>query len=346
MPLFRRGPSAPPVTDFWSWWTANRDRVAAAITSGGFDRGLIDDISRAVRTIDPAMGWELSPGRTAQHAFCISPEGNAAIRPAALGWLAAAPVPDATWEYYASKQAAPSLPSLKIGNVLYDLEAMRTIGSWDETRQREDVQLWHPGFDGSPEAARIQVGFIFLDKLLGEDAVERWIGQIGFSSDASGGLTPTELRTEIDRRASTAPTGHPWVIAQRLLPNGQREIISADAALKRIDHPYADKRAVIRVLVADGDWLPDAAQATVLNAEEDDLVRRFGDAAVLAARTTSPGQRAMHFVTADPGSMRPAIDGWAADLPDTIGDGGPARRIKAEFGTDVDWSFQKALGAR
>jgi hypothetical protein len=54
----------------------------------------------------------------------------------------------------------------------------------------------------------------------------------------------------------------------------------------------------------------------------------------------------MRFVTEDTGRMRPSIDGWAADLPDPIGDGGPARRIKVDFGRDVDWSFQKELGIR
>ena len=56
--------------------------------------------------------------------------------------------------------------------------------------------------------------------------------------------------------------------------------------------------------------------------------------------------------TEDPGSAwcpaerKRIIDGWAADIPDSIGDGGPARRIKVDFATDVAWSFQKALGVR
>ena len=346
MPLFRRGPSLPEIGDFWTWWPANRDRIAAAITSGGFDGRLIEDISRAVRTIDPAMAWELSPGRSAQHAFCISPEGNAALRPAALRWLAAAPPADATWEYHASKQAAPSLTGLKVGNATFDLQAMRVIGSWDETRQREDVRLWHPGFAGSPEAVRIQVGFIFLDNLLGEDAVERWVGQVDLATDPIEGMTPAELRAEIDRRAADAPADHPWIVAERRLPNGQVEIISADAALKRIDHPFADRRAIIRTIAADDQWLPNAAEAAVLDAEEDDLVRRLDGIAVFAGRTTSPGQRVMHFVTEDTERMKPSIDTWAAELPDSIGDGGPARRIKVDFGNDVDWTFQKELGVR
>ena len=346
MPLFRRGPSEPEIADFWSWWPANRDRVAAAIASGGFDKRLIEDISRAVRTIDPAMGWELSPGRTAQHAFCISPEGNAALRPAALRWLSASPPVDAIWEYHASKQAAPSLTAVKIGNDTFDLEAMRTVGSWDDTRQREDVRLWHPGFRGVPEPVRIQVGFIFLDKLLGEDAVERWIGQLDLVADPIDGLAPGELRTEIDTHAAQAGADHPWIVAKRTLSNGQVEVISADAALKRIDHPFANGHAIVRVLASDEAWLPTAAEAAVLDREEDELVRSLEGIAILAGRTTSPGRRTLHFIAEDTDAMRPPISAWAAALPDSLTEGAQPRVIKFGFERDVDWTFQKVLGVR
>lgn len=62
------------------------------------------------------------------------------------------------------------------------------------------------------------------------------------------------------------------------------------------------------------------------------------------ASELGPGRASEH--TADTDAMRPGIDGWAADIPDSIGDGGPARRIKVDFATNVAWSFQKALGVR
>lgn len=97
--FFRRGPSQPEAAgDFWSWWSEARDRVASAIATGGFDERLVNDITRAVQGIHPAMAWELGPGKTAQHAFCISPEGNAEVRQSALRWLASAPPADATWD--------------------------------------------------------------------------------------------------------------------------------------------------------------------------------------------------------------------------------------------------------
>jgi hypothetical protein len=44
--------------------------------------------------------------------------------------------------------------------------------------------------------------------------------------------------------------------------------------------------------------------------------------------------------------MRPAIDGWAQDLPDSLSDSLPQRRLKIDFERDMDWSFQRDLGVR
>ncbi len=54
----------------------------------------------------------------------------------------------------------------------------------------------------------------------------------------------------------------------------------------------------------------------------------------------------MHFVAEDPDALRPAIDGWAADLPDTLSEGLPPTRLKVNFERDMDWSFQRDLGVR
>src|SRR5437762_1594245 len=136
MRFFKRGPAEPEATgDFWTWWSGARDRVAAAIPGGGFDQRLVADISRAVEGIHRGMAWELAPGQQAQHAFCISPEGNAELRQAALRWLASAPPPDATWEYHASKQAASSPNVMQVAGRRFDLGEMRAIASWDPARR-------------------------------------------------------------------------------------------------------------------------------------------------------------------------------------------------------------------
>lgn len=334
MRFFRRGNDASG-SDFWAWWETGRDRVTAAIAAGGFDKRLVDDISRAVRTIHPRMAWELSPGRSSQHAFCISPEGDAELRQVALRWLDTAPAPDATWEYHASRQASPTLQRLRIGDWDVALEEMRAIASWDETRRRLDVRLWHPTFPQLPEQARLQVAFLFLDNLLGEDGVERSVGTIDVLEAQTGGRTPEELRAELQRQASVAAGEETWVLAQGHDDRGGPIIVLANAALKRIDHPFRDNHVSIGIEL-DGGEMPDDALAAELNAEEDDLLARLGDAAAYAGRTTAPGRRTLHFVTEDLERMRPAIDAWAQVLP--------PRRIRVETERDMRWAFQKELG--
>lgn len=163
MRLFRRGGSEPEGGDFWTWWAGARDRVATAVETGGFDAKLIEDVSKAVSRVDQRMAWEFAPGRTARHALCVSPEGNAEVRPAALRWLASAPPADAVWEYHASRQASPTLRALEIGGVRVDLAEVRAIASWNTSRRRVDVRLWHPAFETAPQALRQQICFLFLD---------------------------------------------------------------------------------------------------------------------------------------------------------------------------------------
>jgi hypothetical protein len=342
MRFFKRGQDEAVGGDFWTWWAGARERVVAAIGSGGFDERLIGEIGRAVQGIHPRMAWELAPGRVAEHAFCISPEGNAEVRQAALRWLESAPAADATWEYHASRQASPTLRSIQIGPWQVDFDEVRAISSWDESRHRVDVRLWHPKFPDLPREARLQVAFLFLDNLLGEDDVERWIGGIDLLEAPTGGRTPDELRAEIARRREEGSGDATWVLGQLTRPDGTMAIVTANAALKRIDHPFADHHVTIGV-VLDGPVMPTDDIAATINAEEDDLLERLGDAAVYVGRTTTPGLRELHFVTRAPDGMRPGIDGWAATLPDNWPNG-TQRRIKVDFQQDMDWTFREELG--
>ena len=343
MRFFRRGADAPP-TDFWTWWADGRVRVAAAISGDGFDDRLVEEISRAVRTIDPGMAWELAAGVAAEHAFCLSPEGDPRRRQLALRWLESAPAADATWEYHASRQPAPRPVALDIGGARFDLGEVRAISSWDPVRRRVDVRLWHPGFAGAAEAMRQQVALLFLDNLLGEDEVERWIGAIELLEAPSGGRTPDELKEEIGRRKAEPAGQESWVLLTAESPHGGVAVVSANAGLKRIDHPFADFHVEIAVNLPEA-RLPTDGEAAQLNAEEDALLARLEGRAEYAGRTTEPGWRTMHFVAEDPEQLKPAIDAWAETLADAWPNG-ERRRLKVNVDDDVDWAFQRVLGIR
>ena len=336
MRFFRRGDPGADDEDFWTWWAGARHRIADAIEGGGFDPKLIDEVTRAVKRVDPRLAWEFAPGRTAKHALCVTPEGSAEVRPIALRWLATAPQADATWEYHASRQATPSGGGLEVGGHRLQFDDVRAITSWDETRRRLDVRLWHDVFGQAPLPIRQQIAFLFLDNLLGEDDVERWIGQIDVLDAPSGGKSPDQLKAEVERHAAATP-GETWVLGQGTGTRGQPIVVMADASLKRIDHPFADQHVMIRIQL-DGGGMPDDALAAILNREEDRLVASLAGAATLAGRTTTPGERVIHLVAADLDAVRAGIDHWAPDAPDW--------RVKVDFQEDATWEFQRELGVR
>jgi hypothetical protein len=159
----------------------------------------------------------------------------------------------------------------------------------------------------------------------------------------TGGRTPAELRAEIERRKTETAGGETWVLGERTGREGAVAIVLADAGLKRIDHPFADHHVTIAVVFG-ADRMPTTVETTMMDEQEQDFLRRLGDVAVCGRVT---GRRAHDaLVAVNPDAMRPAIDGWAQDLPDTLSEGLPQLRLKIDFERDMDWSFQRDLGIR
>ena len=133
----------------------------------------------------------------------VSPEGSAEVRPIAIAWHRSAPPPDATWS--TTRRASPaSRRTLQVAGATVELADMRAVTSWDETREVVSVRLWHPAFDPCRRTSARQISFLFLDNLLGEDDVERWIGAIEIDPSAQAGRTPAELVAEVRRQAESA----------------------------------------------------------------------------------------------------------------------------------------------
>jgi hypothetical protein len=335
MRFFRRdrdASGAAAADAFWTWWASSRDRVAAAIADGTVG-SLVGEISDRVRRLDPHLAWELAPGATARHALIVTPEGNAERRPKAVAWLAGAPPVDAVWEYHASRQPGP-LHTVVIGSSTVDFEAFRAIAGWDETRERLDVRLWHPALVSLPEAMQHQAAFLFLDNLLGEDDVERWIGSIDILAAETGGRTPAELRDEVARRAAAA-THEVWVVAERRDRHGDLAVVSANAAVKRVDLPFALTHLCVSLdrgleELADSPELPD------LDAAEARLVEQVEAAeGTFIGRITDRRQRRLHFACEDAGRAKDTAQAWAHDEP--------RYGARVDVRADPHWDFMRDL---
>jgi hypothetical protein len=334
MPLFGREktPRGGGNEAFWAWWASAKDRVASGIEDGSV-QDLVTEISAHVDALHPQLAWELSKGSSSRHAFCLSPEGNAEVRPSALEWLAAAPAPDPVWEYHASRQAGnPGL--LDIGNGPVDLTEMRAIASWDEGRELASLRLWNPAFATLSTSAAMQIAFLFLDNLLGEDDVERWIGPIETSQAAFAGRTPGELKDEIGRRAAAATRDH-WILAQRTDRQGNRAVVSANAALKRIDLPFASSH--LEVSLGFGTLqLAGRGDDRSLDDAEDELIAELEKCGTtFAGRVTEAKKRTLHFVAADPQRSAAIARTWSKEHP--------AYSARVEHRPDPKWEFRAQL---
>ncbi len=320
------------IAAFWSWWASAKDGIAAAIEDGSVER-LAADISRHVDAIHASLAWELSKGQSARHAFCISPEGNPEVRPAAAAWLAASPPADPTWEYHASKQPGPAA-LLEVGSERIDLSEMRAIAGWDEDRELAGVRLWHPAFVRLPDNVSRQVAFIFLDNLLGEDEVERWIGSIDVSEMPFGGRTPEELIDEIARRAKSATRSH-WVLAQRTDRGGNVALVLSNAALKRIDLPYSAYHLCV-TLGLGMEQLAGRGDDRRLEDAEDELTASLEQGgSTFVGRSTEAKRRILHFVTTDSEESVALARAWSQAHR------GLSARVDVDF--DPRWQFRSEL---
>ncbi len=335
MRFLRRGASEeglePRLERFWAWWAGAKDAIARDIPARQVARRT-NEISSAVAAIDKRLAWELSPGKTSQHMLIVTPEGSAEVRPIALAWLQSAPEADAVWEYRASRQ--PGEPrTIVVGGATVELSQMRTRSTWDASRELLSVQLWHPAFERMPEKIRGQVAFLFLDNVLGEDDVERWIGAIEIDETARTGETPEALANEVRRQAEAA-TGDQWAVAEGADDQGDPVIVRYNASIKRIDHPFDANH--LEVSFDSGLDDPDGRQGRANAAAAEALAESLAGIAVDCAYITDRRRRTIHFACEDGPLALEIATQWA----DQHGDLNP----KATVAPDPTWTFRRAYG--
>ena len=284
--------------------------------------------------IDKRLAWELGKGQSSQHMLVVTPEGNAEVRPIALAWLQSAPPADATWEFHASRQ--PGEPkTLVVAGANIELSEVRVIGIWDDSREVVDVFLWHPAFDTLPDAARQQISLLFLDNLLGEDDVERWIGTIEIDPSALEGGTPEELAAEVRRGAATA-TGDAWAIAEGTDSRDNPILLRYNASVKRIDHPLANHHLSVTV---DGglEHADDQDRRRLVMTAEEQLDTELTGAAFAIAFITRVQGRTMHFVCEEPDRASAIARQWASLYPEL------SPKVVVE--PDPRWTFRNGYTA-
>ena len=289
-----------PIGAFWGWWNSEgADTIERSIAAGDYAH-VPALISARTSSIDPELEWELGVGESSRYCLTVTAGGLAALRPIAERWKKAAPASGAVWQF-ASARVPAADPLAKV----FELDGHRLAladSRWslriDERRSCVDVGIWHPAFAALSPADRGTVGFLFLDWMLGEDGVERWVGDVDFDTVLIEGLPHTAVLEAVE--AVTASAGGPTWVRLESRANPDRPVIAtARRPLRWIDRPDFDQHNAVR-MAFDGstdEGLPGPAAAEWLRQFEDALLSTLGPRAMLLATETAEGQRTFYLHT-------------------------------------------------
>ncbi|TNB74220.1 DUF695 domain-containing protein [Arthrobacter sp. BB-1] len=316
MGFFKRKASpvtSHPITGFWQWWAAEGRTAFSTAAATGEWGNLPHAMSKQLATIHPDLAWDTAQGQVSRHLLVVSSEGDAGLRRIAEQWLRAAPASDETWEYAAARQPQAGVldnvldingRQLHLGEIRFELNP-------DPDRECLDIKVFHPAFVDMLDDEPLQVSFLVLDWILGEDGVERWVGTINaIPSGQAATATASDLREAINHMASQARTDR-WVLLQGTTPAGERMLVNSRRPLRWIDHPLLDLHTQVRLTYENQreDGLPTPKALDRLRTIEDAVTAALGRRGILVAHETAAGERLLHYYSdSDDQNGRHAIE--------------------------------------
>lgn len=291
----------------------------------------IEQLSQRVAAIHPDLTWHFGAGSESEHRLTVSANGTAEVRPSAQRWLRAAPPADPTWEFRSSQEADPNALGtvLEIAGSKLDLSKTGFRVETAEEEFRVHIGVYHPVFRDLPESTRLQVSFLVLDWLLGEDDVERWLGQIEAltvpSADSTNGDGVLRAVESIAERHDPDK----WTLSGWEDANGTPAFASFRRSLRWIDHPTLDVHHGVHASFASQDnGLPaDGAALDSLRSLEDELESLLGPRGLVIGHETASGRRTFHVYT----------DGEDQNVAAGLSDWVRARHLSIESAPDPAW---------
>jgi len=301
----RRGRTSTAIEEFWAWW-ADPGRVM--IETALARQEMVDaapELTRRVRALGPGLEWHLGPGTAVAHSFTLSAANAPEQRPTAERWRRLAP-DSGNWEFRSAKAADPAPLAHRLALPGASIDLAEATLTFDDSGRRVDVVVIHPAFARVARESAQQVAFFVLDWLLGEDALERWIGPIDIAIEPAG-VPPARLAEAVAER-DLARDLDSWGVLQGEL-NGMPLLAVVRSHLDRFDHPTYDRHhAVTARFLANAGGLPDDLDA--LQSGEEIFSGIPG--AVLVATETHTGTRTLHLYSDSDDSTATAAVGAAA----------------------------------
>ncbi|WP_326562684.1 DUF695 domain-containing protein [Micromonospora sp. NBC_01796] len=306
----------PVIAEFWRWWPGVRPRVEAAIADGTWSDDLIAEVSGRVKAIDRELEWEFAQGTRSGHALVVSAAGAPRLRAVAERWRRAAPAADDRWEYHSTRQPDPTSLSaaLTVSGHEIKLTELRFACRIDPDRYEVDVLVHHPDFGRLGEPDRMRVAFLALDWLLGEVAVELWVGGVEVSTTLPPRTESGEALTAVVAQLARRLRETSWVLLERAPVGGSPQTAAVRHPLKPVRWPHLDTHlGVVVPYRAAETGLPTETALVALERLEEQIAAA-ASGAVLVAHESCAGRRTFHLYAeagASPlGPVRDAVRGW------------------------------------
>ncbi|HLR94781.1 MAG TPA: hypothetical protein VK053_09660 [Jiangellaceae bacterium] len=220
MSLFRRSgrdrpDPRPAVERFWQWWAENRSQVLGAAARGE-DGEVRRMLGPAVEALDPGLRYAIEPGTDAFHRLVVTAAGRTDLLALAERWRVGAPPADDEVEYVSRRVPDPRVMQYtrEIDDFDIAYSELTAVVRVDRDRAKVDVVVHHPLFPLLSRDHRLEVATEAVHGVLGEDDVERWLGELDVSGEVA--LDPIDLSTlpmvigQLSPGRTGTPTGG-WV---------------------------------------------------------------------------------------------------------------------------------------
>jgi hypothetical protein len=320
---------AAAVRKFWSWWQSTGARLATMALADGESERLAEPMARHLAAIHPGLTWQVdcdpdslpAVNPDPRHILVVSGDGDPALQAIASRWRQAAPAANEIWAYseYRSPAIDPAATVLDLGSAKIDVTSATV--SADVRGAHVDVTMYHPRFAEIPAEQHMSAAFRLLDTVLGEAAVDSWLGTVEAAVEPPSDPVPlTALRTvvdELEAEFTDVEGERSWLLTRATSDDGAPILASAQVPLRPSGAARLDTH--VDVSVCFSEWtqggLPARGSLQRLRDFQDLLNNRLGDTGRVVAHETQRGVRTLHLyvdsTTFALKQLRGTIAGWS-----------------------------------
>ncbi len=290
--------------------------------------GYGEEIGARISAIDRDLKWELGARDKKRLTFALAWDGSLHRRRLAERWLAHARANDPRWSYFAARPPSKSWNSLTMDLGGHEIDFSKFVCTFtkDASRERVDAVIFHPTLAKAREGVRSTATFVMLDRMLGEDGVERLLGVIEIRKSKPKGARPIrDLATAVTRLSRTA-TGEQFALYKGTR-DGAPIFIVKNEALKPIDHLTCDHFVSVALRYPSDSGLPSQKDSVQLDSAENALLRALGKHVAYLGRETHANTRSLFLFAPRDARVKQQLAAWQKQ-----------RRAKIAWTADPEWN--------